>query len=714
MKDKSLQKYIKKLFISYFFILAVPLFALVLLYVYNLSSNMIAENDTEMQFMLNEDIDKFNHSIEATFNYTLTLSRDIEDIIDSPFDKSLYEYGELMDTLNTIIVNDNSILDISVYIKEHEKILNTSTIIDYADFDDKSLFDNDKPFIVSSTNYLEKNTPIIILNSKVSNKNITFVYYLESLIEDTVFDLETFIISNDGQIIYGDENSEIKEIFLNYEFTEEISDKNTVSQYVFLYEHISFSDSYLIKSYSLDKIYEAIVPIFIFTGIFVILLLGLVIYLSWSITKHNTKPVVKFINHLAKIDTSKIVANDIFEKATKTLTLLCDENDAYRVSLGINLEIIKNQMIRDLLLNNVPYDLTIEEFLANGGVMTEFKGFTPVIIIVEENLSKSRSSSEVNSLIKNIFIEELSDKIEILGACISEFDKIVFLINCNKDREYVLVQEKIRKTYDSIRKITEEKLNIHTRVVIGYSVNNSENLFKQYVTINKTQMNNAKQVTYFEENENGLIENNNPTFIRKSLLDAIKSNDSLGIEQNISRLFDDASTNDESTCELAFAVVGNVLTELIDDDVKVNIDILSIYKQNDDVLIIKEKIINSLLELSNQFEQNTVKEEENIYVNQAKIYIENNIHKDISLFEIAEYVNINRSYFSRIFKNSTGMTPLQYMTNLRIEKAKIMLREEEISIKEISTLLGYNDMRSFIRFFKKLENQTPSEYRERK
>ena len=100
-------------------------------------------------------------------------------------------------------------------------------------------------------------------------------------------------------------------------------------------------------------------------------------------------------------------------------------------------------------------------------------------------------------------------------------------------------------------------------------------------------------------------------------------------------------------------------------------------------------------------------------VTKAKNYIQEHYGFDISLDDVSREVNISPYYFSKLFKEESGENFIEYLTRTRIEKAKELLREGNLSIKEISSLVGYADPNYFSRLFKKQTEMTPREYRER-
>ena len=109
----------------------------------------------------------------------------------------------------------------------------------------------------------------------------------------------------------------------------------------------------------------------------------------------------------------------------------------------------------------------------------------------------------------------------------------------------------------------------------------------------------------------------------------------------------------------------------------------------------------------------TKKEEHaNQMVIRAEQYIRENYHRDLSLDEVSRQLDLSPYYFSKLFKEETGSNFVEYVTGLRISRAKEMLSRKECSMKEICAEVGYSDPNYFSRIFKKNTGVTPTEYRE--
>lgn len=108
-----------------------------------------------------------------------------------------------------------------------------------------------------------------------------------------------------------------------------------------------------------------------------------------------------------------------------------------------------------------------------------------------------------------------------------------------------------------------------------------------------------------------------------------------------------------------------------------------------------------------------VKKEEhnNSIIENAKLYIQYNYQKEISLDDVSREMNLSPYYFSKLFKEETGENFIEYLTGIRITKAKELLMNQEMSMKEICCEVGYCDPNYFSRIFKKTTGITPTEYR---
>ncbi|MCT2346833.1 helix-turn-helix domain-containing protein [Bacillales bacterium AN1005] len=100
-------------------------------------------------------------------------------------------------------------------------------------------------------------------------------------------------------------------------------------------------------------------------------------------------------------------------------------------------------------------------------------------------------------------------------------------------------------------------------------------------------------------------------------------------------------------------------------------------------------------------------------INEVLSYMHQNLHKMITLADVASLMNISESHFVRIFKKYTNQTFIEYLQNIRIEKSCHLLLHTDFSIKEVSYLVGYTNIDYFRELFLKKISVPPKEYRKK-
>lgn len=98
-------------------------------------------------------------------------------------------------------------------------------------------------------------------------------------------------------------------------------------------------------------------------------------------------------------------------------------------------------------------------------------------------------------------------------------------------------------------------------------------------------------------------------------------------------------------------------------------------------------------------------------ISKAKTYIHDHYRESFSLEDVADYVELTPTYFTKLFKDQTKQTFIDYVTEYRIEKSKELLRQTNLSLKEIAYEVGYKDPNYYSRVFKKWTNLSPKQFR---
>lgn len=100
-------------------------------------------------------------------------------------------------------------------------------------------------------------------------------------------------------------------------------------------------------------------------------------------------------------------------------------------------------------------------------------------------------------------------------------------------------------------------------------------------------------------------------------------------------------------------------------------------------------------------------------ITKAKVFIQQHHAEDLSLGQVAKAMNTSTFYFCKMFKKATGINFTDYLSRVRIEKAKNLLLNPNLRISEIAFEVGFQSLTHFNRVFKNILGQSPSEYREK-
>ena len=121
-----------------------------------------------------------------------------------------------------------------------------------------------------------------------------------------------------------------------------------------------------------------------------------------------------------------------------------------------------------------------------------------------------------------------------------------------------------------------------------------------------------------------------------------------------------------------------------------------------------------LIRGSNNFEDHAVWSSKEVKFSKSEMiaeYLECHIYDKITLNQLCNKFFLQKSQISAIFKSHTGQSPMKYFANLKVEEAKKLLRDDELSVSEISYKLKFSDIYSFSRAFKVATGFSPTEYK---
>lgn len=200
-----------------------------------------------------------------------------------------------------------------------------------------------------------------------------------------------------------------------------------------------------------------------------------------------------------------------------------------------------------------------------------------------------------------------------------------------------------------------------------------------------------------------------------SLLDSGKPDDFLtGFDELIKAVADVSATNAQLAIEIYYSLALALLSHINRWGLHAKIGDFSKLMRFDEHATLRDGFSYLRQIAARIFDLNRMDERDRAtkIVDRICAYIVDHLGEDLSLVRLAELHYFNPSYLSRLFKQEKGVNLSEYIDHCRIKKAKELLGDRDLKVREVAAAVGYEAAHSFTRFFKKATGMTPQEYRD--
>lgn len=297
----------------------------------------------------------------------------------------------------------------------------------------------------------------------------------------------------------------------------------------------------------------------------------------------------------------------------------------------------------------------------------------------------------------------------------------VFFPIFSENPAYTEIQEQIKKLYTTL------SYNISAGIRAGVSsiFTDKSQLQTSYAqalsALNKTTSNGgiifSDGMSYSSDQENPEKKSNSISEFKNQIITKLTSGDSNGVKSFLelytSELISQKPASDKIKNQFFDLIVtaNNATRELNKNFTSDTFDnAFATLSTENDIKLIKEFAQKFLMECT-QAVTNVKKAEENPIIKKVCSYVDENLSCDISLETAADFAGVSSFYLSKLFKEEKGETFINFISDKRLEKSRQLLEQTELSIKEITAEVGYNDQNYFSRIFKNKYGLSPKEYR---
>ena len=387
--------------------------------------------------------------------------------------------------------------------------------------------------------------------------------------------------------------------------------------------------------------------------------------------------------------------------------------------------VIKEHFLNRLLEGNIPKE-RVEERLDYFGIYMKGRYQAVTFIETDDMTEFERTYPEmpkdlISFAIANIANEVLEEENAITFQNANDTSIIIYAA---EDEE--TLQHSIQRNGKKIRDAVLKSVKTKVCVVVGETVHSGKEWKKSYDSARHAEkfkyLSEEAEFLYGKEyyvNHRKTNDTQKPDSWTEKLLLLIKTNQKEKLEDEVEELFCElrnTKCEKQETCLQIQNYILSIVITLEEEGME-----LPQYTKQEMLFINHLHTYEKMSEIKDEFRQfclNITKaiaekrESSNQTIAELAIdYVNKNYNNaDLSLNIVCEYLSVSVSYFSMIFKNYTGITFVEMLTRVRMEKAKKMLETTSMKNYEIANAVGYNDPHYFGAIFKKYTGKTPGEY----
>ncbi|MGG4049625.1 AraC family transcriptional regulator [Paenibacillus favisporus] len=386
-----------------------------------------------------------------------------------------------------------------------------------------------------------------------------------------------------------------------------------------------------------------------------------------------------------------------------------------------NEPIVRYQLVHELLHDHRVESSDITIRFREAGIQFVYPNFV-VLVMIDESLD--HQGKIANQLLYLYSLAEDTFGLGIPSAgTILDRQKIGFIVNVEYEEMDEFQMARLEDVCRSIQQLARERIDATVSFCIS-SVYPLDQLHEGFEQVKRMIAYKAFMETdiYFSKPMDENVHYQYPAVYQKLIMNAILSTDRDAAESYITEMFDRYLENSvypyPKLLQTILVLMSHVISSLVQEGFDIGplmneIDLLQLqHCQNRDEL--RQLLVSQTDHVILYLE--TLRRRDDDYgaiVHQAIAFIENHYAENISISDVASSLGISASYLSRLFKAEVGKRPQEYLTEYRLKISKTLLKDHRKTLQQIIEQIGYNDVHTYIRSFKKFEGTTPGEYRKR-
>jgi two-component system, response regulator YesN len=453
----------------------------------------------------------------------------------------------------------------------------------------------------------------------------------------------------------------------------------------------------------------------------VILIIG--IFIASFLSYRNTKPIKDLVALTREfIGGERNAAANEYDHIQNTLVQLIENNKSVHLELEKQMPLLQAAFIRRLLNGEFYDEEEINNYAAN--IKMDIRGKNLVVFIIRiDGYEDSVSKEELKELdiLRMLIKIELAEY--IAGRCYCydlDENKVANLLLLESDFESVCIE----MVEDISLRISEKVDNINSKSTLFFAVGNIHknilntniSFYEARLALDYIESTVGKRIvwnkTIPKESENYYY----PLELELRLINLIKAGEFEETEKLVNIIYRENFEIRKLSCEMVKQLLSEIkgtiikVGEYIDEDdyIKKKFEKVDKAKSIEDTFKIINEAYNHFCSLMKEQKSNSKVE----FIQKVTEYIGCNYMKEeLNLAMVALEFEVSEAYMYQLFKKHVGNTFSNYLEDLRMKYACELLNEEDLNIKDIAKMVGYNNDHSFRRAFKRINGTAPTDYR---
>ncbi len=424
----------------------------------------------------------------------------------------------------------------------------------------------------------------------------------------------------------------------------------------------------------------------------------------------------------------------VIAKAVKELRFQRDkveELEKLKVLFRQNIPVLREKLLYDLL-----YEINTNE----RDIIQKLDLFdihdNRFFMLIVQNDSEDTDSKEISQYdrhlyqfgIINTFTEVFTDKFKVISITLNNIG-IAFLIMASSYHDEI--NELVDKKCSYLQEIIRNCFGFTVTIAVsseGSLITQLPQKFKECreALEHKFYMGNNSIIfhsdinTFFKYDDHSMLEK-----LQKALIEGVKSGNEQSVTERLHDIFSYVKGADPMGKEFIKNFYWNTISSI--NHIRISLpsgennkkneykELRGLYEliekssNTDELNTILDEAARSVTEKVNSYNNKSIK----LILRKAVEYMQEHYHEQVTLNEVAEYAFVSTYYISRMFKREMGKNFVDYLNELRIDKAKEMLKDISLKTYEVAEKVGIPDAHYFSKLFKKYVGVTPTEFRDK-